>query len=141
MHVRICHAEGLYFLHKGTKYLPGSTLLIVDIGTARSGLSDKKGALVCVTSNVNINCCRSSDGGNIGEWYFPNGTIVPRNSGSKSPITRSGFAQEVRLNRKSYATIGPLGDYECRVPDRNGVMYSASITLQLCKQRSALYYI
>ena len=95
-------------------YLPGDTILITAIGVSGT---DADPSLVCVTSNVNMNCCRGIDGGNVGEWYFPNGTIVPRNSAAQSAdFTRSGFTHQVRLNRRNSA-MSPTGIYECRVPD------------------------
>ena len=72
-------ADGLYFMLRGTIYLPGSTVLITDIGTQGGTDPDQPGGtLVCVTTNVNPLCCRRSDGDNRGEWYFPNGTEVIR---------------------------------------------------------------
>ena len=104
-------------------------LLITDIGVFAFE-TDPGTSLVCVTSNINIQCCRGSDWGNVGEWYFPDGTIVPRNSAASSAdFTRSGFLHQVRLNRRNNAT-SPTGIYECRVPD--GVsekLVNASITL------------
>ena len=112
-------------------YLPGDTVLITDIGEFTDRTADGAGSsLVCVTSNVNTGCCRESDGGNVGEWYFPNGTIVPRNSGASSAdFTRSGFTRQVRLNRRNSAT-SPTGIYECRVPDGvTGELVIASVTI------------
>ena len=105
-----------------------------DIGTFVSA-SDPGTSLVCVTSNVNMNCCRGMDGpnnnGNLGEWHFPNKTIVPRNSGASSAdFTRSAFIQEVRLNRRNNA-LTPNGIYECRVPDGlSGELVNATIILE-----------
>ena len=89
-----------------------------------------------MTSNVNTECCRNTDGpggsgGSVGEWYFPNGTMVPRNMGAPSSanFTRKGFTHQVRLNRRNNAT-SPTGTYECRVPDGNtGELMNASIIL------------
>ena len=91
-------------------YLPGDTILITAI--------DADSSLGCVTSNVTTDCCRASDGGNVGEWYFPNGTMVPRKitAHPSANFTRSGFTHEVRLNRRNSAIL-PTGIYECRVPD------------------------
>ena len=73
------YTEGLYFTLVEQIYLPGDTVLITDIGTVNGTESNDTGtALVCVTTNINTQCCRRSDGGNRGEWYNPNGTIVPR---------------------------------------------------------------
>ena len=41
--------------------------------------------LVCVTTNANTACCKSDDNnalnnataGAVGEWYYPNGSLVP----------------------------------------------------------------
>ena len=111
-------------------YQPGNSILITDIGVFAS---DEPGSsLVCVTSNVNMNCCRGIDGGNVGEWYFPNGTIVPRSGAAPSAdFTRKGFTHQVRLNRRNNTT-SPTGIYECRVPDGvTGELVIASIILGL----------
>ncbi len=113
----------------GTTYLSGATVPITGIGVIGekyAGLS-----LVCVTSTVNTVCCRGTDGGNVGEWHFPNGNIVPRNSDSPNgDFTRSGSTQQVRLNRRNNA-LSPSGVYTCVVPDGNdGVNHTANITLR-----------
>ena len=112
-------------------YLPGDTVLITDIGEFTAATADGAGtSLVCVTSNVNTQCCRGSDGGNVGEWYFPNGDIVLRNNmAGTADFSRSGFTHQVRLNRRNNAQ-GPTGAYECRVPSLGGgVLVIASITI------------
>ena len=105
-------------------YLPGDIVLITDIGdfTFIGDITDPGTSLVCVTSNVNTECCRGRDGpggsgGNVGEWFF-NGNIIPRNSVSLD-FSRSGFTHQVRLNRRNNA-MGPTGVYECRVPPMGG---------------------
>ena len=110
-------------------YLPGDAVLITDIGVF-STQNDPGTSLVCVTSNVNTQCCRGSDGGNVGEWHFPDGTMVPRNSVAPSAdFVRSGFIHQVRLNRRNNAR-SPTGTYVCRVPDgTTGELVYASIIL------------
>ena len=108
----------------------GDAVLITDIGKFVS-TSDPGTSLVCVTSNINTNCCRVADGGRVGEWHFPNGTMVSPNSptrpNSKNDITRSGYTHQVRLNRKNNASL-PTGIYHCKVP--HGVeLVNASIIL------------
>ena len=110
--------------------LPGDSVLITDIGENRF---DDGAPLACVTTNVNMNCCRNSDGGNVGEWYHPDGTIVLRwanvNYLVDAVFTRSGFTHEVRLNRRDNA-MGPLGVYSCIVPDgQTGANVTASIII------------
>ena len=122
---------GLYFCLNGLIHLPGDSVSITDIGSNVS-LGDAGNSLVCVTSNVNTKCCRMSDGGNVGEWYHPNGTIVPRNIviAGDDIFTRTAFTQQVRLNRRVNA-VGPLGVYRCDVPaDPSGANISASITIR-----------
>ena len=34
-------------------------------------------SLVCVTNDVNTQCC--TDRGGVGEWFLPNGNMVTRN--------------------------------------------------------------
>ncbi len=120
----------LYFTLSGTVYLPGDSVLITDIGeftsqTLRGGAS----SLVCDTSNVNRYCCRASDGGSVGEWFFPNGTMVLRNSGNENAdFTRSGFTHQVRLNRRNNALM-PTGEYLCTVPHVSREHINATITL------------
>ena len=108
-------------------YLPGDTVLITDIGISYYYPGS---SLVCNTTNVNTNCCRRGDGGNVGEWYFPNGTIVPRRRYSPDgDLTRTGYTHQVHLNRRDNA-MTPLGPYTCVVPDMNNIMnHTASITL------------
>ena len=117
----------------GTVYLPGDNVLITDIGESNFAVvSDPLSSLVCVTTNVNTQCCRTSDGGNVGEWFFPNGSMVPRHRtvGTDDAFSRSSYVQQVRLNRlSSVNAVSPTGAYECRVPDSNGTLQLATIVL------------
>ena len=126
--------SGLYFTLNGIVYHPGETVIITGIGDSTT---DPAGSsLVCVTSNVNTECCRNTDGpggsgGNVGEWHFPNGTMVPRNSGAPSVnFTRSGFIHQVRLNRRNNA-MSPTGIYECRVLDSGAATSASVVTAQI----------
>ncbi len=112
----------------GTTYSSGATVPITGIGVSDG--DDAGTSLVCATSYVNTMCCRKKEGGNVGEWYFPNGSIVPRNSTSPNgDFAQSGFTHQVRLNRRNNAST-PNGVYTCVVPDENdGVNHTANITL------------
>ena len=127
-----CEVNGsLYFELNGAVYQPGSSILITDVGTANSA-ADADMSLICVTSEVNSQCCRGSDGGNAGEWYFPDGSIVPRaRNDPNGDFTRSGFTEQVRLNRRNDAAA-PTGVYTCAVPREDGCpgpMHTAHVTL------------
>ena len=126
-HAAAAPTSGLYFTLNGLVHLPEDTVLITAIGVSGT---DADSSLVCVTSNVNMDCCRGIDGGSVGEWHFPNGTMVPRNSAAPSAnFTRSGSNHEVRLNRRNGA-MSPTGIYECRVPD-SGAANASDVTAQI----------
>ena len=135
--------DGLYFMFNNTMYQPGDSVLISDIGPQPSVRSDSGSTLVCATTNVNTACCRSTDdngfmndtAGAVGEWLYPDGTLVPRGSESNViDFARFGFTHQVRLARKVSGSIPPLGVYTCQVPGLStGVLYNASITISMCK--------
>ncbi len=106
----------------GDSYLPGNGANQVEPGPS----------LVCVTSNVNTMCCRGSDhdgSGPVGNWLYPNGTIVLGNSANPNgDITRSSHTQQIHLNRKRPGIISPTGVYTCEVPD-GSITHRATITL------------
>ena len=134
---------GLYFQLGNQIYLPGQTINRSDIGEQPSNRSDPGFTLVCVTTNVNTACCRRSDGGNVGEWYYPNGMIVNRHINSPTgAFHRTGYQQQVRLAWIYGATV-LLGVYRCEVPDEQGNIVSASIILssKIFLKSSELYLI
>lgn len=111
------------------------TVLSADIGGKRTDRRDAEKELVCVTTNLNRDCCTAQDNrensysGAVGEWYFPDGTIAPR-SGFNSPFIRVGREYEIRLVRANTTLSVPLGVYRCEVPDgSDGTNYSASIII------------
>ena len=118
----------------GVRYEPGSTVSITDVGTSEyeSGYANADSSLMCVTSHVNTQCCREEDGQNMGEWHYPNGSMVHRNRYNREgDFTRSGYTHEVRLNRRN-SVISPSGTYSCRVPGQGNcgsLMHVANITL------------
>ena len=131
-------ADSLYFMLRGIIYQPGSTVIITDIGTQAGTDPDQPGGtLVCVTTNINTQCCRGSDGGNGGDWYFPDGSMVPRGTGSGN-FGRTGSTHQIRLNRLSNV-MHPVGAYECRVPASNGVEQVAVANIQLSKSYTFIY--
>ena len=125
-------STGLYFMLGNIIYLPGDSLLITDIGEHPDLRSDPGSTLVCVTTNVNTQCCRGSDGGNVGEWFSPDGSMVPRSNtivSSTNIFARTGYTHHVRLGIVGTPT-GPLGVYRCDVPDgTTGTIVSASINI------------
>ena len=74
---------------------------------------------MCVTTDVNTQCC--NDTGGVGEWFFPNGSMVPRNNDMVSQIVRTGRTNEVRLNFRTHQT-SQTGEYTCVVHETGGSM-------------------
>ena len=112
-----------------TTYLPGASVLITDIGQQPpSNRSEPGSTLVCVTSNVNTACCRTSDnnennthGGAMGDYYYPNKSIVVRGNAignATNTFSRYGYTQQVRLGSIGNP-VGPFGNYSCIVPDEH----------------------
>ena len=121
---------GLYFMWNNAIYLPGASIPISGIGDQPNTRTDPGSTVVCVTTNVNTACCRGSDGGNVGEWFYPDGTMVPRPSGTVMNFDRVGYTQHVRLARAVSTGTAPLGMYRCDVPDPStGATVSASIDI------------
>ena len=115
------------------EYLTGDSVLISDVGP--EGANRAPGSsLICVSTNVNTDCCRNADknnnpnGGAVGEWIFPNNTMVPHSPGTS--FIRRRFTENVRLTRPTENSAGPPGVYRCEVPSAvNGNIVNASIIL------------
>ena len=89
------------------------------------------GALECHTDDTT--CCRGIDypnGTGRGEWYYPNGTVVPPPDNDTS-IYRTRDHMVIRLNRRHRVTQ-PSGVYTCVIPGAGGVNITRNITLE-CK--------
>ena len=67
-------------------------------------------------------CCRFG-GGLVGEWFFPDGTVVP-GSGPLLNFYRNRGRDDgtVNLNRANTNVMMPSGLFCCVVPDATGVM-------------------
>ena len=114
-------------------YLLGSSVNISDIGSQPlHDLKNSGSTLVCVTTNVNTNCCRSSDSngnGRIGNWYYPNQDMVNTDAASDGEsFTKYVFLHQLRLSSQG-APEGPLGEYRCEIPDGSGGDATARINI------------
>ena len=88
-----------------------SVVSITDIEDGRSGGSP----LICATTFRS--CCKV---GKQGEWYYPDGTVVPDSTANKDFYRSRSNNGEVRLNRRNNA-ISPTGIFHCELPGPNGV--------------------
>ena len=88
-------------------------------------------ALLCMT-NLTGFCGRSENRSVLGDWYFPNGTVVP-SSGEQWNFYRTRDQMVVRLNRRRG---GVEGIYCCEIPDSMNVTQTVHIgvyiTVSVC---------
>ena len=89
------------------------------------------GALECHTDDTT--CCRgvdNPDGPGRGEWYYPDGTVVPPpgGGGNGTGFYRTRNHMVIRLNRGSI--IFPVGVYRCEIPGAGGVNITRYITVE-----------
>ena len=123
----------------GVILLPGDSVLISNIGPQPANRSYPGSTLVCVTTNVNTACCRNKENngmnnataGAVGEWLYPNGTLVSRPYYNLVDFVRVGYTHQVRLARGESDSTPPLGVYTCQVPEPSstGVLHNASIII------------
>ena len=97
------------------------------------------GALECHIDDTT--CCRGTDnppnGTGRGEWYYPDGTVVPP-PGGDSGFYRTRDHMVVRLNRPG-GTLPQTGVYRCVLPGAEGVNINRYIELVKCKLSRSRY--
>ena len=107
---------------------------VIDINLVGEGFEGPQitdgGALEC--HNDDTTCCRGKDnppnGTGRGEWYYPDGTVVPPPDGGTRPgFYRTRDHMVIRLNRDG--VISPTGVYRCEIPGAGGVNITRYITL------------
>ena len=88
-----------------------SVVVITDIETGADG-----SRLICATTFRP--CCK---GGLRGEWYYPNGAMVPGSSAGEDFHRSRSNNGEVRLNRRNNA-MSPTGIFRCELPVSDSVI-------------------
>ena len=108
---------------------------VIDIHLVGEGFEGAQitdgGALECHTDDTT--CCRGTDNPNgtgRGEWYYPNGTVVPPPSVNGTGFYRTRDHMVIRLNRLPRSLFRSLfGVYRCEIPGSGGVNISRYIKL------------
>ena len=108
----IINLTDIAFQLSGVFYANNSNVFI-------GGIGEEDDALLCLTDATQ--CCRGSDNpsGALGEWYFPDGTLVPDGQDASRDIFRNRGPSVVRLNHRNNAQ-SPTGVYRCEIPDVSG---------------------
>ena len=86
-------------------------MAITDIGDVADG-----SRLICTTTVRP--CCKD---GKQGEWYYPDGTVVPDSTENEDFFRNRGDDGEVRLNRIRNNAISPTGIFHCELPVSDNV--------------------
>ena len=118
--------QSLQVMWNDVTYNDGDQIVVTspdDLGESTSGSPEVGNSIVCLTQAVNQQCCRNIDGGNVGEWFHTEtDAIIPRrNADPDSPVYRTGYMHQVRLNFRDPILLDSLaGSYTCRVPGQDG---------------------
>ena len=116
--------SGVYLSLKEKVLVNNSVILISEIGLTNipSG-RNQNNALQCITDRMP--CCRL---GAVGEWYFPNGDIVPIEYYAADFYRNRGHDGTVNLNRPMNI-LSPTGTFCCLVPDANNAIQAMCVTV------------
>ena len=110
----------LAYMSLGTTNITNNTeILITDIG------EDAPDGLPSLTCRTDLrNCCRNSDTvgqGALGEWYYPNGSIIPfMDTTSEGFYRRRNFQTVIMIRSETVNPLSPTGSYCCEIPTTRG---------------------
>jgi hypothetical protein len=123
----------LYFLLRGTVYANNSVIPITAIGKTNSTSNT---GLQCITDR--IPCCVTYPN-RVGQFFFPDGTVVPIIRGATSFYRTRGNGT-VNLNRLNCNVFMPTGLFCCVVPDAQNVMQRVCATISELVKLLCDYY-
>ena len=115
--ISIFHTAPLHLLFRGVSYPNNTQLFLGDTGDTSTG-----SAILCTTNKSP--CCATN---HLGEWYYPNGSMVLNNAAGED-FYRGRGDQTIRLNRRNNAQ-SPTGSFCCELPDNNDVTHRLCVTL------------
>ena len=98
-------------------YPNNSHILITEIGETDTSISpppNSNNGLQCITDRMP--CCGTQPN-RFGEWFFPNGSSVLTQVGSRTFYRNRGDDGTVNLNRLNSDVMMPTGGFCCVVPD------------------------
>ena len=103
-------------------YTNNSVILITEIEETltSNGVTD-------TTSNNGLQCitdrrpCCANPSNRFGEWFFPDGGVVPNQGGATTFFRNRGDDGTVNLNRLNSDVMMPTGRFCCVVPDATSI--------------------
>ena len=107
-------STGVYLFLKGVVYANNSFVTVTGIGEGDDSLK-------CITDH--LRCCRDVG---LGEWYFPNGNMVPipHSATSFYRLRSDGYVYLNRLN-----ITHPVGQFCCVLPDATEIYQTLCVNL------------
>ena len=109
-----------------------SIVLLQSIGEGDAG------ALLCTTDRT---ACCTRTLGLAGEWYYPDGRMVPIMAASE-PYYRNRGVMLIRLNRRPNQGLSETytGVYCCQIPDQNNVEQTMCVRAYLTESGGEFKY-
>ena len=130
---------GVYLSLKGRVLANDSVIFITEIGeTTAIPPQNSNNGLQCITDRMP--CCRFM-GGQVGEWFFPSGRMVPSGTGPTFYRNRGRDDGTVNLNRANTIVVSPTGLFCCKVPDATGIDQTVCINLGKPQLNICAFYI
>lgn len=109
--------SGVYLSLRGYYLFNNSVIFINEIGESPAYNRTIKNGLQCVTDWEL--CCRRPY--NVsGQWFFPNGDMVPVRGYNVGFYRNRGYDGTVNLNRHKTTITSPTGLFCCTVPNAQG---------------------
>ena len=106
------------------KYTNNSIVIITEIGQTDTYQNN---ALQCITDRKP--CCQPPPN-RVGEWYFPDRTLVPTPGLARTYYRLRGYNGTVNLNRLASSDITfPSGQFCCVVPDATNIIQTLCINI------------
>ena len=85
---------------------------------SKAEISETTNSLQCVTDKMP--CCQT--GPKVGEWYFPNGSVIPEQRNRTPFYVSRGDNGAVNLNHVNRSSISsPSGLFCCEIQDANSL--------------------
>ena len=105
-------------IFRGVSYPNNSELFIGDIGDTSTG-----SAILCTTNRSP--CCSTNS---VGEWYYPNGSMVPNNGAQQDFFRSRSNNQTIYLNRRNNAR-SPGGSFCCELPESSDMIHRHCVSV------------
>ena len=112
---------GVYLSLKGEVYANNSVISITEIEQTDTSANN---GLQCITDRRP--CCKIN---RAGEWFFPNGSVVPTQGVATTYYRNRGDDGTVNLNRVNSDVTMPTGEFCCVVTDATDAVQTLCVNI------------